>query len=235
MAIHSALAADPADSPATGRGVAILSRALLLAASLSGCGSNELGTDEAPQAGASSMVGGSAGSSNTDPTIPTQPISDPTLVTSELGRGATGVTRLSRAEYAATVQALLGLAVGADIELLPPDSFSPFDNAYSLQTPSKALVDGLAAIAKRLTERVLADVTLTNTLIGCVPTGAADAACFNQFLTRFGRSVLRRPLSDAELSEYAAFLPFAETSGDFNTAVGMAIRALLQDLEFVYR
>jgi hypothetical protein len=129
----------------------------------------------------------------------------------------------------------LGLPVGADIELLPPDSFSPFDNAYSLQTPSKALVDGLAAVAKRLTERVLADATLTNTLIGCVPTGAADATCFNQFLTRFGRSVLRRPLSDAELSEYAAFLQFAEASGDFNTAVGMAIRALLQDLEFVYR
>ncbi len=169
------------------------------------------------------------------PPIEMAPSSDPALVTGPLGRGATGISRLSRSEYESTVTALLGLGPGQDLELLPPDSFSPFDNNYTLQSPSKVLVDGLKTVAERLTERVLADPARVAALLGCTPTGRTDAECFRSFIARFGRQVLRRPLAPNEIDEYATFLDFALESGDFSTALGMALRALLQDMEFVYR
>ena len=152
-----------------------------------------------------------------------------------LGVGANGITRLSRAEYRATVRGLLGVDIGADVELLPADSFTPFDNDYTLQVPSKALVDGLKAIAERVVSQVLADPALRAKLVLCTPSGPADAACLRDFVRRFGRRALRRPLSDLEVEAYLRFQSFAVASNDFYVAVSMVTRALLQDLELVYR
>jgi hypothetical protein len=152
-----------------------------------------------------------------------------------LGVGANGITRLSRAEYRSTVQDLLGVDLGSDVELLPADSFTPFDNDYTLQTPSKALVDGLKALADRGVAAALADPALRSALVGCTPAGPDDAACLGEFIRRFGRRALRRPLDDAEVQTYQAFQSFAVASGDFHTAVSMVARAMLQDMEFIYR
>lgn len=152
-----------------------------------------------------------------------------------LERGASGISWLSREEYASTVRALLGVDIGSDIELLPADSFTPFDNDYTLQVPSRALVEGLKAVAERAVAKVLADQGLRATLVGCAPTGPDDADCFGEFIRRFGRRALRRPLTSDEVEEYMALLSFARSSNDFDVAVGMATRAFLQDLEFVYR
>ena len=152
-----------------------------------------------------------------------------------LGLGANGITRLSRAEYRSTVQDLLGVDLGSDVELLPADSFTPFDNDYTLQAPSKALVDGLEALSKRAVASVLADPALRSALVGCTPAGPDDAACFADFIKRFGRRALRRPLQDAEVVGYQGFLSFAVASHDFYTAVGMVVRAMLQDMELIYR
>jgi len=194
---------------------------------------------EGDQSSAGELPGAGAGGASTPPVVPNDTVPpatmDPALVTGELGRGPTSVSRLSHSEYVATVVALLGVHPEADIDLLPPDSFSPFDNAYGLQLPSKALIEGLKAVAERLVARLLADPTLTSTVVGCAPASPSDETCFRQFVTTFGRRVLRRPLSEAEVDEYLPFLAFSTQSGDFNTAVGMVIRALLQDMEFVYR
>jgi hypothetical protein len=152
-----------------------------------------------------------------------------------LGFGANGITRLSREEYRATLRSLLGVDVASDVELIPADSFTPFDNDYTLQVPSKALVDGLKAVAERALEKTLADQALRSKLVGCSPTGAADTQCLTDFIRRFGRRALRRPLADAEVQGYLRFQPFAVANNDFYTAVSMVSRAMLQDLEFVYR
>ena len=65
--------------------------------------------------------------------------------------------------------------------------------------------------------------------------GPDDAACLGDFIRRFGRRALRRPLDDAEVQAYQRFQSFATASGDFYTAVSMVARAMLQDMEFVYR
>src|ERR1700712_247874 len=125
--------------------------------------------------------------------------------TSMLGLGANGITRLSREEYRSTVRSLLGVEVTSDVELLPADSFTPFDNDYTLQVPSKALVDGLKAVAERSLDKVLADPALRSRLVGCVPSAAADTQCLSDFIRRFGRRALRRPLADAEVQAYLQF------------------------------
>jgi hypothetical protein len=152
-----------------------------------------------------------------------------------LGFGANGITRLSREEYRATVRSLLGVDVAADVELLPADSFTPFDNDYTLQVPSKALVDGLKAVSERALDLALADPARRSTWVGCSPTGPADAQCLTDFIRRFGRRALRRPLADAEVQAYLRFQSFGVAAGDFYTAVSMVARAMLQDFELVYR
>lgn len=165
------------------------------------------------------------------PTPPAAPGEAPAT----LARGATGVARLSREEYAATVKAVLGVDLGSDVELLPADSFTPFDNDYTLQVPSRTLVEGLKAVAERAVAKALADPATRAAWVGCMPARVDDAGCLGDFIRRFGRRALRRPLSDAEVQGYLAFLEFARSSNDFFTAVSMVGRAMLQDLEFVYR
>jgi hypothetical protein len=152
-----------------------------------------------------------------------------------LGLGANSITRLSREEYRSTLRSLLGVDVASDVELLPADSFTPFDNDYTLQVPSKALVDGLKAVAERALDKALADPALRSRLVGCAPSAPNDTPCLSDFIRRFGRRALRRPLADAEVQAYLGFQSFAAASGDFYTAVSMVARAMLQDLEFVYR
>ena len=71
------------------------------------------------------------------------------------------------------------------------------------------------------------------------PKSAGDAECFRAFVSAFGKRAFRRPLSDAELTAYSGLLSFATEPNpeahDFYTAVDLAVRAMLQDPEFLYR
>jgi hypothetical protein len=188
--------------------------------------------DTAAEGAASVPVAGSTATSSTGPGANVPGVG---AASGTLGFGANGITRLSRDEYRASLRSLLGVDVASDVELLPADSFTPFDNDYTLQVPSKALVDGLKAVSERALEKTLADPALRSSLVGCSPTGAADTQCLTDFIRRFGRRALRRPLADTEVQGYLRFQPFAVTNNDFYTAVSMVARAMLQDLEFVYR
>lgn len=183
--------------------------------------------DGAPLAGGASQLPGASAASAGAPSI--------AGAAGTLGLGANGITRLSREEYRSTLRSLLGVDMASDVELLPADSFTPFDNDYTLQVPSKALVDGLKAVAERAVDKVLADPALRSTFVGCAPTAVADTNCLTSFIRRFGRRALRRPLTDAEVQAYQGFQSFAVANNDFYVAVSMVARAMLQDLEFVYR
>jgi hypothetical protein len=122
-----------------------------------------------------------------------------------------------------------------DLEVWPEDARTPFDNDYATQFPSRALVEAAKSIADKAAARLLADPTNRARVLGCMPTGPMDSACLKSFVARFGRRALRRPLAPEEVDRYVAFVSHNAASGDFYTAVGMVVRALLQDLEFIYR
>lgn len=148
--------------------------------------------------------------------------------------GASGLRRLTAAEYTATVRDLLGVDVDAAL-LLPEDWRQPFDNDFTTQVASPALIEGAELLGSDVAGLALQTPALQSANVGCTPTGPTDAECFRTFITAFGRRALRRPLSDAEVERFAVFLAEGEETGDFYAAVDVALRAFLQHPEFLYR
>lgn len=149
--------------------------------------------------------------------------------------GASGARRLSRDEYDNTVRDLVGDTAGEGFALLPEDAHDPFDNNYLTQIPSQALVDAAEQVAGDIAQRLVSDPARLQALLPCTATGPGDAACLKRFISAFGRRALRRPLSDAEVAEYATLQSFAVEKGDFKIAVALVVQAMLEDPEFLYR
>ena len=109
--------------------------------------------------------------------------------------------RLSRAEIDATVRDLLGDATNPASRFLAEDEYTPFDNDYTRQKASAALIDSLEATADDIAARVLAPANRSR-IVPCTPSGPGDAACFRQVIETVGRRLFRRPLSEDEITAY---------------------------------
>ena len=148
--------------------------------------------------------------------------------------GESGLRRLTAAEYSATVRDLLDVDVDAEL-LLPEDWRQPFDNDFTTQVASQALIEGAELLASDVAAAALATPAMRSATVGCEPDSPTDEVCFRTFLETFGRRALRRPLTDDELDRFATLISEAGESGDFYAAVDVAIRALLQHPAFLYR
>lgn len=147
-----------------------------------------------------------------------------------------GARRLSAVEYRSAVFDLVGVDVSDAALVLPTDERTPFDNDYTKQTASQALIDGVELLAGEIAAEVTSDPGLRGAVVPCTPQSVADEACFREFVTVFGRRALRRPLGDDEVEAFTtAFLPHAVTDDDFWTAVDSALRAFFQHPSFLYR
>jgi len=203
------------------RAAAAVTVALLALASLSVSCDGAIG--DPPFAGSTGRPGVPDGTFHVDPGDPRQAL------------GPSGLRRLTQAELRATIEDLLGSDPGADVELVPADATTPFDNDYTTQIASAALIEGVKAVADRAADRLLADAAMRDRIVGCTPAGPSDATCLRSFVTRFGRRALRRPLSEEEISEYLSFQSLAVSESDFYVAVAAIVRTMLQELDFLYR
>ena len=97
--------------------------------------------------------------------------------------------RLSRAEIDATVRDLLGDATNPASRFLAEDEYTPFDNDYTRQKPSAALIDSLEANADDIAARVLAPASRSR-IVPCTPSGPGDAACFRQVIETVGAAAV---------------------------------------------
>lgn len=147
-----------------------------------------------------------------------------------------GVRRLSRAEYDATVADLVGPTSQNASSYLPNDVVDPFDNDRTTQQPSAVLVTGFESLANAIASEVVADAQRRAELLDCTPSGPSDDGCLESFVTTFGRRALRRPLANAEVRGLVGLgRAVAEQTGDFWDGVDVVLRALLQHPSFVYR
>jgi hypothetical protein len=197
-----------------------------------GCYSG-LGDGQSGQQDAGASMGEGAGSEGGDESgdtgDPSAPV-DPEV----LDRVApSGARRLTAVEYAATVRDLLDVDVPAAL-LLPEDPRQPFDNDYRIQVASQALIEGAELLGADVAALALVPAK-RDAVVGCVPAGNADEACFRSFVTAFGRRALRRPLTATEIDRYSGLIAEGEEAGDFYAAVEVALRAFLQHPEFLYR
>lgn len=149
--------------------------------------------------------------------------------------GPTGLRRLTRHEYDNAIRDLLGDTTRPGLSKLPEDAIDPFDNDYTTQLPSGALIDSIETLAEEAALRLLADRARRDRVVGCTPSGPGDAACLRAFITSFGRLALRRPLADDEIARYLGLQALAIENNDFYTGVELVVRALLQDPEFLYQ
>lgn len=181
------------------------------------------------------------GGDSVDPNGPASPggPSGPPIVDPILAVEA-GARRLSQKELDNTLRDLLGETSAPASRLLNEDEFRPFDNDYTIQQASDALVTALEALAEEVATSAVDDPERRSALVPCTPTGPADADCFRAFLEDFLPRALRRSVSNADVEPYMPLLEFAAedvaaVENDFFTAVRLAVSATIQDPEFLYR
>ncbi len=102
---------------------------------------------------------------------------------------------------------------------LPTDARLPLDNDYANQEPSKALIQDAKLLANDIVGRLLSDSARLAKVVGCTPTGPNDAACFEHFVTRFGRLAFRRTLDPEEVTRFLGPLELSKRRGSGTVAV----------------
>lgn len=164
--------------------------------------------------------------SNDDP--PAAEIDDPS---------AALVKKLRSWEYRNTIASLLGDAITIDAPL-PPDLVRANFSSVSAALDCYGDVDVEAFEQAALDVAAQAFAAQPDPLeaAGCQPTDAADA-CVGQWLSDFGRSAWRRPLSAEEQVKFQQLAVTLATSfeGDVYKATELTMAALLQSPHFLYR
>ncbi len=186
--------------------------------------------------GAGVSMGGPGGATGT-PNMPgvTGP-SGPSGPTAPASMAAvSGLHRLSVREYDNVLRDLLGDSTRPSAGVMPDDRRMPFDNDYTVQEPSNALVVGLNIVAREAVDRLMTDVPRRDMVVGCKPAAATDATCFRSFITRVGRLAFRRSLLPAEIMKFESLAALGTEGGDFYLGVKLALNAFLQNGNLVYR
>jgi hypothetical protein len=137
------------------------------------------------------------------------------------------------------VRDVLGDDSGATATYLADDEYRPFDNDYTVQRASSALIESLEAMAEAIATRAVSPEN-RGKVVPCTPTGPGDAACLRTFIESVGRRLYRRPLSEEQVTAYLTLQKYAiednpEVPHDFYTAVDLVLRSMLQDPEVLYR
>lgn len=204
-------------------------RFVALAMMLAACGNDDAPTTStAPASGGAASSGGSAagGAGNVGP-------GNLQTASASLAR------RLSRTEYGNVVRDVLGDTSGALTKYLAEDEYRPFDNDYTVQAASLALIESLEAAADDIAARAVLPENRAK-IVPCTPTGPGDAACLRSTIESLGRRLYRRPLSGEQVTAYLGLQSFAtevnaDVPHDFYTAVNLVLRSMLQDPEVLYR
>jgi hypothetical protein len=203
-----------------------------LSATLAACG-----TDSSSGNGGNHASGGAAasGGSSNGPGAGNGPVGPGNLTTAS----ASVARRLSRTELANVVRDVLSDDSGATTKYLAEDVYRPFDNDYTVQHASGALIESLEAMATDIADRATSAAN-RGKVVPCTPTGPGDAACLRQTIESVGQRLYRRPLSEAQITAYLTLQSYAteNTPGvthDFYTAVDLVLRSMLQDPEVLYR
>ena len=104
-------------------------------------------------------------------------------------------------------------------------------------TLSAAEIERFEALAQQIAAQVT-DPSRRATLIECRPKAddAPDDACAARFITRAGRFLFRRPLTDDETGRYVAVARIAaQTLGDYYGGLRAALAGMLVAPEFLFR
>lgn len=117
---------------------------------------------------------------------------------------------------------------------LPANSVAStgFDNDASI-TVGKQFAGGLLETAEAVATAVTG-TPLAN-LLPCSTSASADRSCADTFVTKYGRRLFRRPLTQPERDRFLTFFDAARAKTDFKTALKWTLTGLIQSPSAVYR
>ena len=192
----------------------------------SGSGSGSAGTSGRGSAGAgnSTMTGtGGAGGTGIPPVV--------------FAPSAGAYRRLTASAFRNSLRDLLQGPV--TVGKLEPDSWSigGFASVSAATVSiSAAGVEQYQTAIDAATTEAFADTTRRSKVLGCTPKSATDMACFQSFVTRFGRLAWRQPLTPAQVTRYTTLIAnVAATLGDVNEGMRAGLQGLLLSPNFLYR
>jgi hypothetical protein len=140
-----------------------------------------------------------------------------------------GIRRLTNEEFAASVFALLGVALPPDISL-PPDARQDGFTRNAAQRVDPVLAKQLDAIAQTLAANARPQL---QTLAPCT-TAAGSDECASSFIASFGAKAYRRPLDAAEADALLGLYQVGFTDGSYEEGIELVIRGVLQSAGFLY-
>jgi hypothetical protein len=140
--------------------------------------------------------------------------------------GSRSVRLLTRQEYQNTVNDLLNLSASIIYQLPEENRVDGFDNNVATNQ-----VTGNRLEAFLNQGETLAAQAVQQSWSKLVPCGSQDTACARQFIQSFGKKAYRRPLTTAEVDDYASL--FAQ--GVFKDNVQGTVWRMLTSPHFLYR
>jgi hypothetical protein len=108
-----------------------------------------------------------------------------------------------------------------------------FNNDPALLAVSEQVAGKILTGAHGLASALTADPVLGQ-LLPCA-TGAADHACAQTFLTKYGPRLFRRPLTSAEQDRYLGYFDAQLAASGFKGALGWMLTGLIQSPHALYR
>jgi hypothetical protein len=153
------------------------------------------------------------------------PVIEPGVHCDDERPGPRQLRLLTRAEYAATIHDLIGVDV--DTSSIPVEPrVRGFDNNAAAMAVTSRHLDAYLALAE--TASVQAAQTQRALILHCDAT-AAD--CPRKFITDFGLRAFRRPLTDDEITGFAA----AFQGQTFDDGMGLVIASMMVSPSLLYR
>ena len=154
------------------------------------------------------------------------------------GFGEMSLRRLSRFEILSSMEMIFGQSFESFRDLLPEDVLSnenPFDNMVENQNISQSYIVSIEQFADSVTEEIMKDKNILNSIANCTPSNSDDFNCFSQFVYNLGMQMIRRPLNSSDADEILAFHEFSVKDSDFYSGISWVIKSFIYHPEFLYR
>jgi hypothetical protein len=148
----------------------------------------------------------------------------------ETGTGV--LRRLTKLEYALTLQDLFALTSPPNLDGIPDDNARDGFRTSAADQPvmDQQLLRAYLDRAKALASELMADSARRSTVLGCDP---AATDCLPAFVARFGELAFRRPLEQAEVDGIT--MRATTVAADVNDRYRYAIESLLSSPSFLFR
>lgn len=144
------------------------------------------------------------------------------------------VRRMTRLEYANTVEDVLGIDVRADAASLLPEDIrvDGFSNTVGAQVVTFGHIEAYHDLAQLTVDRI-DTLALSTEFAGCAE---FSDTCQDAVVRSFGLKLWRRPLTDEEVATFdRLFIAASDEDGGFGEAVGLVIRTMMASPQFLYR